>query len=125
MMTADSITITIEGTFDIARGRNELRKLVNEQGWSLPFGTRASAILTAMGELVLQCQPHSDHARIILNVVRQGAVPHLEMVCRCRLTGQPSGAFDQARERLQSSAPEVKIDHSETALHLRLLLKAV
>jgi hypothetical protein len=46
-------TIPIEGTFDIARGRSSLRTHIAVHRWPPVFAARASAVLTAIGELVL------------------------------------------------------------------------
>lgn len=46
-------TIPVEGTFDIARGRLSLRTHIAVYGWPPVFAARASAVLTAIGELIL------------------------------------------------------------------------
>lgn len=46
-------TIPIEGTFDIARGRLSLRTHTAIHGWPPVFAARASAVLTAIGELII------------------------------------------------------------------------
>ncbi len=48
-----STTIPIQGTFDIALGRRTLRSKIAAQRWNPTFNARASAALTALGELIL------------------------------------------------------------------------
>jgi hypothetical protein len=65
-------TLPIEGTFDIARGRSSLRTHIAVHRWPPVFGARASAVLTAIGELILA----SGVNRVIL--VRMGVIPEGE-----------------------------------------------
>ena len=51
-----STTIPIQGTFDIAKGRNSLRAHIAAQRWPPTFGARAAAVVTALGELILNVQ---------------------------------------------------------------------
>ncbi|MBZ0303322.1 MAG: hypothetical protein K8J31_26505 [Anaerolineae bacterium] len=47
------IVIPIQGTFDIAQGRNAIRTRIALQHWPLPFNGRAATAMTALGELIL------------------------------------------------------------------------
>ncbi len=123
MMTAESVTI--QGTFDIAKARNMLRKLVNTWGWSLKFGTHASVALTALGELILQCQQtHGEAAPITMNVVSVRGETHLEITSHLHVV-TTNNAIERALQRVNDIADEVEMNHVGAYLKIRLLLMCV
>lgn len=105
-MIGDPVHLNVQGTFDIAKGRNLLRKLINDYRWSLTFGAHASAVLTAVGEMILQNQQTQvEPARLTLTPLAEGAngcEPALEISLRMRQPPPNSAAFVTARERLGS-----------------------
>lgn len=48
-----STVIPVQGTFDIAKGRNLLRSHIAEQHWPTTTNVRAAALLTALGDLIV------------------------------------------------------------------------
>ena len=45
--------IPIQGTFDIAQGRNAIRMRVASQRWPLSFNARSATAMTVLGELIM------------------------------------------------------------------------
>ena len=56
MLNDDTLTktvIPIQGTFDIAQGRNTIRTKINLRRWPIAFHARAATAMTALGEMIL------------------------------------------------------------------------
>lgn len=121
MVTAE--TVTIQGTFDIAKARNMLRKLVNTWDWPLTFGTSASAVLTALGELILHCQQsQSEATAIAMTVVSVNGETHLEISSSIHVTAN-NNAVERAIERVHIITDHAEINHAGAYLTIRLLLR--
>lgn len=54
----NSTIVPIQGTYDIAMARNTLRTKIGQQGWPSVMNARASAALTALGEVILALNLH-------------------------------------------------------------------
>ena len=54
MTTLPVTTVPIQQIFDLAQARSTLRTKIMHQRWPIMFNARASAVITALGELILE-----------------------------------------------------------------------
>jgi hypothetical protein len=54
MTTLPVTTVPIQQIFDLAQARSTLRTKIMQQRWPIMFNARASAVITALGELILE-----------------------------------------------------------------------
>ena len=110
-----STTIPIQGTFDIAKGRNSLRAHIAAQCWSPTFGARAAAALTALGELILFTS-HHNLVIVRMTVVDQGDKVGIHFACNIQSPGENLSAFGEVEDRL---------DRATDTLELRPLAQSI
>ena len=101
-----STTIPVQGTFDIAKGRNSLRAHIAAQRWSPTFGARAAAALTALGELILNAQGQ-NLVIVRLNVIDEGEVKGVQFVCNIQIND--ADTYENAAQRLQRAADDLDV----------------
>lgn len=103
-----STTIPIQGTFDIAKGRNSLRAHVAAQNWPPTFGARAAAVLTALGEFILQANRH-NLVIVRMNVIEDGDEVGVQFTCSVQIPDGASAGLQQAEDRLSRAADQLEM----------------
>ena len=103
-----STTIPIQGTFDIAKGRNSLRAHIAAQRWSPTFGARAAAALTALGELILFASRH-NLVIVRMTVVDTGDQAGIHFACNIQAPGDNLSAFQEAENRLGRATDSLEL----------------
>ena len=80
--------IPIQGTFDIAQGRNTIRTRIASQHWPVSFNARSATAMTVMGELILLC--NGSKAIPVRITLLNDQKPHgIELSCTLpKLTGE-------------------------------------
>ena len=102
-----STTIPIQGTFDIAKGRSSLRTHVAAQRWSPTFGARAAAVLTALGELILNAGRH-NMVIVRMIIIEDGKDAGVQFSCSIHLPEGEQGVFNDSYDRLGRAADDVQ-----------------
>jgi hypothetical protein len=97
--------IPIQGTFDIAIGRNTLRTKIVARRWAPKFNARAAAALTALGELILSAET-SRIVPVRMRVLEEEAAG-IEFSCDIRLNNSSGDRFDEAQARLDRATDEL------------------
>lgn len=104
-----SVVLPIDGTFDIARGRNTLRSHLASHHWSPMFGARAAALLTAIGELILYAG--GGHRVVLrLEVIEDGPDAGVRLSCDLHLPDD-NPQVEKARQRLVRASDTLDIAH--------------
>jgi hypothetical protein len=110
--------LPIEGTFDIARGRNTLRSYVIANNWTPMFGARAAALLTAIGELILYAGG-GQMVIVKLNVIEDGDSAGVELACEMKPPSGDNQQYEKARQRLVRASDTLEIDQTPDGLYVR------
>jgi len=78
MVTSPVTVVPIQQIFDIAQARSTLRTKIVQQRWPIMFNARAAAVLTALGELILEGRDSQCVVKIeiIANAPRCGVRLH-------------------------------------------------
>jgi hypothetical protein len=103
-----STTIPIQGTFDIAKGRSSLRTHIAVQRWPPTFGARAAAVLTALGELIINAG-HHNMVIVRMIVIEDGNDAGVQFSCSIHLPEGEQRAFNESSDRLGRAADDVQI----------------
>lgn len=109
--------IPIEGTFDIARGRNALRSHVIANKWTPMFGARAAALLTAVGELILYAGG-GQMVVVHLNVIEEGDGAGVELSCDMKPPSDDNPQYEKARQRLVRASDVLDMERNGEAMHI-------
>lgn len=111
-----STTIPIQSTFDIARGRNSLRTHIAAQRWTPVFGARASAALTALGELILYAEINNVVV-VRLRIVEVNGAGGIELMCA--VAGDTHNErFTEAQTRLRRAVDELEMEDGYNGLQI-------
>ncbi len=104
-------TLTIQGSSDIAKGRNLLRQLILGQRWSPTLCARAVAAFGVLGELIIgSCQKGSLE---ILIVPRDGK-PGVQLQCHLPRVGSEPLPIETMQNLLERAADMVDIhEHND------------
>ena len=107
-----STVILVHAEFDIARGCKLLRSYVAAQRWKPVFGARATAAMTALGDLILSS---GTNALVPINITVVNAGDHvgIELGCNLYLPGSDRPEILEAKQRLARATSA--IDVYETA----------
>lgn len=105
---AITTTIPIQGTFDIAKGRNSLRAHIAAQHWSLTFGARAAAALTALGELILSVN-QQNLVIVRINVIQQEDAGGIEFLCQFRVADEDRSRYQEIVQRLLRATDKLEV----------------
>lgn len=109
--------LPIEGTFDIARGRNTLRSHIMANNWTPMFGARAAALLTAIGELILYAG--GGHIVIVrLNVIEEGDEAGVEVSCEMNPPDADNPQYEKARQRLVRASDLLAFDDTDDGIYV-------
>lgn len=102
--------IPVQGTFDIARGRNLLRTHIAAHRWSPCEGARAGALLTALGELIMSAQ---SSCAIPVEVAIVSGPPQQELWMRCTvaLANLPLEMLASLEDRIHRAADRVQVTY--------------
>lgn len=101
--------IPIQGTFDIARGRNLLRTQMANENWHPILWARGAALLTAIGELILSTQTTYAIPLEVSTVVDQKH-RELYMSCTVSLENLSCEMFNTLEERIQRAADQIDVN---------------
>ena len=113
-------TIPVQGTFDIAQGRNTIRTKIAMQHWPVTFAfyARATTTLTALGEIILLL----DKSRsMCIQLIFFNCEPHcgIELSCRLPKTAQTASSWDVKVANLKRAADELDIHESPSHLEIQ------
>jgi len=103
--------IDIQGTFDIAKGRNTLRKFIMAQRWSPTFNARASTALTALGELIICSSPEHEMIEVQVYILDTDDDTGIEMNCQIPILESGNLALETAQDRLKRAADHLFINN--------------
>lgn len=113
------MSIPIQGTFDVAKARNALRKEIASQGWLPSFSARAAAMLTALTELILLAQAS---ATLEIVVIHQRRSSGIEIGCDMHWLAAQQVWLEQVRRRLERLTDEFDI-FDENSDHPRIVVR--
>jgi hypothetical protein len=100
------VSISIQGTFDVAKARNILRKEIAKQGWLPAFSARSAAALTEMTGLILLSRTSGV---LDIQVVKQPGLSGIELGFNVHWWNDKEVWLDQARGRLRNMTDELEI----------------
>ena len=112
-----STTLPIQGTFDIAKGRNSLRTHIASQRWAPAFGARAAAVLTALGELILHTNRHGL-VIVRITIVEEGVDAGVHFECNIQSPEGETRQFNEAHERLQRASDHLEMREIATNIQV-------
>jgi len=113
-----STVILVHAEFDIARGCKLLREHVAAQNWKPMIGARATAALTALGDLILNSDS-SELVPINITINNSGGSAGIELGCNLYLPNSDSPKVHEARQRLERATSAVDI--YETAGNFQIM----
>ena len=103
-----STVILVHADFDIARGCKLLRTHVAAQQWKPIVGARATAALTALGDLILNSNS-TDLVPINIAVINSNESSGIELGCNLYLPNSDNPIIQEARQRLARATSEIDI----------------
>jgi hypothetical protein len=128
-MQTNELTMTtvipVQGTFDIAQGRNTLRTKIAMQHWPVTFAfyARATTTLTALGEIILLLDK-SRTMCIELKFFGQEPRCGIQLACKVSPMAQTASQWEQKVANLARAADELNIyesaDHIEIQAYIWL-----
>ena len=107
--------IPIRGTFDAALARNQLRKLMAEQGWQPHSRARATAALTALTEIVVLSQ---TQAVLDIQAAARRGRPGVKLVCEVHWVAAKHVWLEQANTWLTRAADELSVEDRPEGIRL-------
>lgn len=107
-----STVILVHAEFDIARGCKMLRTHVASQHWKPAIAARGTAILTAMGDLILSSRS-SDLVAVNLTIHNTGQAPNIQMTCHLYLPHIHTPQVEAIIQRMRRASDH--LDLYETA----------
>jgi len=117
-----STVIPIQGTFDIAKGRNALRTHIAANSWPTHFTVRASALLTALGDLILMSE-HGHGVIVRADIVVDGGEPGIRLVCDLELSRVDASRLDHCKSRLNRASDQLELSSSGSFTNVDAFLK--
>lgn len=117
-----STTIPIQGTFDIAKGRNSIRAHIAAQRWSPTFGARVAAALTALGELILYTN-RNNLVIVRMNVHEEGDTAGIEFVCTVQIPEGDLRAYQDAEARLARATDDLDLRKVAQNIHICAIIR--
>jgi hypothetical protein len=119
-----STVILVHAEFDIARGCKALRAHITAQNWKPTVAARATAALTAMGDLIL----NSSSAELVpINLTLNNAHknPGINLVCNLYLPDSERPEIQEAVQRLGRATDTLDIYETAGNLQITAHLKVV
>ena len=101
--------IPIQGTFDIAQGRNAIRTKITLRRWPLSFNARASTAMTALGEMILL----SDDSRVTpvqITFIEGKGQEGIELRCRLQSAVSEASRWEAKVDNLSRVADDLAIE---------------
>ena len=115
-----STVILIHAEFDIARGCKTLRSHITSLRWQPVVGARATAALTAMGDLILNS--HSGElVPVNLTIQNSGSRLGIELGCSFYLPNGETPEVCDGRQRLDRASDEM--DFYETSGNIQVIAR--
>lgn len=103
----DHLTVTIEGTFDVAVARNRLRQLADRFDLPTVLRARAAAAITTACEAALFKTPHpNSRIELTIQVLQENAKRGIQLVFHA-----PFRSDDNAEGQLQRACDCLKVEH--------------
>ena len=116
-----STVIPIQGTFDVAKGRNSLRTHIAVQRWPANFGARASALLTALGDLILSSgQGHLVPVQMFFE--NNDGTVGIRFNCAIPLHNIASERFQDIVSRLERASDTINVKEDGIRIHIIVCL---
>lgn len=103
-----SSVIPIQGTFDVAKGRNSLRTEIARQCWPGTLNVRASATLTALGDLIVHSKPTSS-VPVHVDFHLEGPRPGIHICCTMSSYYITQEALARIQNNLNTACDELVI----------------
>lgn len=103
-----STVILVHAEFDIARGCKMIRAHVAAQDWKPTVGARASAALTALGDLILNSDT-SELVSINLAIINTSAEPGIQFGCNLYLPNRSRPQIQEAWQRLERATDALDV----------------
>jgi hypothetical protein len=115
-----STVILVHAEFDIARGCKTLRSHIASQNWKPVVGARATAALTAMGDLILNS--HSGElVPVNLTIQGSGQKAGIELGCSFYMPNGETPEIAEAKQRLERATDVM--DFYETAGNVQVVAR--
>lgn len=115
----NSLVIPIEGTFDIAKGRSAIRSSITAHRWPVQMNARASALFTALGDLIVLNQ---QNELVLVQVEIEDETMTCGIQLSCTVAAQPRHQFaDQLiniESRIRQAADRVDIADDGQSIHI-------
>lgn len=118
-----AVTITIQTTFDVARARNQVRRMIASYNWSPPFAGRTAAAITALGEAGLLAE---SFAILQVHLLEGDERRGLAITCDfARSANTPDQWLEQLRKHVERSTDELAVegDAYRIRIHARLWVR--
>jgi anti-sigma-K factor RskA len=117
-----ALDITISGTFDMARARQALRKMGDQQAWPNVLTLRSIAAVTALAESLYFSSPdRSSPLRISIQMHQRGGHPVVELRAHTQFD-EVSRHCTSVRGQLERASDEFLLERADRGDHLTLRL---
>lgn len=118
-------TINIGSTFDVARARNYMRKIADENSWNTVFRVRTAAIITTLAEMALfKGQARMQNLVLHFDVLEYNGHGGIEFCCDIPATGRNENYFSISHSQLERTSDELTINQQDGVDHIVVRLWA-
>ena len=112
-------TLFLSSTWDIAKARNELRKVVLAQNYAPTMCARAVAVVAALGELTLSS---GVTATLDIAIVSRQGQPHIALNCKIPQKGKGHLSLETLRAQLTRATDSVEMHEKDNELEITVYL---
>jgi hypothetical protein len=116
--TSDSTVIPIQGTFDIAQGRNTIRSKVTLWRWPISFNARAATAMTALGELILFGNV-STVTPVHITFINSETECGIELRCTIPKSVSEADRWDVKADNLVRATDDLDVQESGNQIEIR------
>lgn len=107
-------TINIGSTFDVARARNYMRKIADENAWSTVFRVRTAAVITTLAEMALfKGQARMQNLVLHFDVLEYNGHEGVEFYCDIPAVGRDENYFSISHSQLERTSDELMIEQQD------------
>jgi hypothetical protein len=107
MVTSPVTVVPIQQIFDIAQARSALRTKIVQQRWPIMFNARAAAVLTALGELILE--GHDTQCVVKIEIIANAPRCGVRLHTSFQMTEETPIQWDQRKLNLRIAAADTNI----------------
>lgn len=114
-----SVMIPVEGTFDIARGRNAIRSHIATRHWPVYMNARAATLFTALGDLIA-CNQYRELVLVQLELEESGPACGIRLSCTVAVDTkkQHNEQLTIIEGRLRQAADRLEIECGDDEIHV-------